>query len=125
MKERTVKLDKLEFISLDGSEPKKLWKGEAVLSIPKYKERNKMVKDLGFILKDDGKVEFTDGSDHYDIADKMYDILEKHLKSISATHTESKEKFEDIESLYETSEGSRLGNALGNMVLNGVKLGNG
>ena len=131
MKEVEVNLVKIPSVDEDndGNRNESFnWKGKAVINLPKYKERLKIIRDMGIQVnmnqEQGAEVDFTQEGGAFVTAEKMADLAEKHIISLDAEHLPTKQKFKEVEDLEYSSEGVELLNALASMVVNGVSLGN-
>ena len=110
-----------EFIYKPEERGNKTFKGEILISIPKYKERLGMIKGLNFQFNEKGEVQ--GGSEQFESAIKIVDIAEKHVKQLALTVIETGEKISTLDDLEYSQEGTELMNEVANFVLSGVQLG--
>lgn len=95
------------------------FKGHIKIKVPNYKERMQMVTDMGIKLGNDGAVE---GGDMMESASKAWDKLSVHVVSVDLSF--GKHKFESLEDLSYTQEGSGVINELTRVLMGGIGLGN-
>ena len=95
------------------------FKGSAVIKIPKYKERLKLLKSVNLKFGENCEV-ILDG-DQIGMAIKFAEIAEAHVKSIDISR--GNDKFKSLEDLEYDPEGGALVSELGGLVVSGIKMG--
>lgn len=98
-------------IEMHGEDVDNPFEGKLVIDLPTYKERIAAVQKIGL---SDSAVEN---------AGKIIDLVYLYCKGVQLTHKDSQSKFENLDDLSYSEEGSALINAAGRLILNGVQLG--
>ena len=98
----------------------KVFEGEVTISLPKYKERLQMLKEVNFKYVN-GQVE--SGLDQIDSMVKVVEIAEKHIVSVNLTRIEDQAQFLSIDDLQYDKDGADLINEIGNVILSGMPVG--
>lgn len=110
MKEFVYKINKSESHEFEG---------EIVLTVPKYKERLKLLKQTN--MKFNAKGEISSEVDQFDMAEKIAEIAEAHIKSIDLTR--DGEKFISIDELEYEADYGVLISEVGSAILSGITMG--
>lgn len=106
---------------------KEPFSGYVELAMPRQKDRIKFIKSLKYKteIKDDQiEIDNQEGI-NYDAAEKISEYVESHVKGIALKYEPNGMMFDNMADLELYEEGIEVINALGRVLMNGVKLGNG
>jgi len=90
------------------------FEGQIVISIPKYTQRLKYMKEMNFGGKDSNQTE---------IMERLVALAIKHIKKVDLSFIETGEKLESVDDLEYCKEGADALNSIANKILEGVSLG--
>jgi len=97
----------------DGTHKDCVFKGKIVIEVPTYKERLDIAKSIGM----------DDKTDDIDKGKKVLETVEKHVKSIELQSEEHSLVITDMDDLGSYMEGTEIINQLGQLLMQGIPLG--
>ena len=105
---------------VDGVEIPAAFTGKIGISIPKFTERVKLLKEVQFGNTVPGQ---SDAANNLDFSVKMAEIAKSHTVRVALTRVSTQETLSSFEDLEYDTDGTDLINQIGHMVLTGISLG--
>jgi len=100
---------------------KKEFTGHVTVTLLKYKDRLKKLKEMNFSLVDGNKYEMASGQ--IDSIIKMVEIAEAHIVHVDLKRESDGQEYKSIEDLQYDMDGARILNEIASVIINGAQLG--